>query len=136
MSSPGDPGRRAAAVIFAVVAALVVLAAVVAVTKPAGLRHRGWSGTPDRVSACGRDYNGPGDSFTLAEVRQEGAQLVGRAWVWFSSRELWATASPSATWADQQTVAADRAGGAPCGLAVYLRAGPDAFLAYSLSGGP
>ncbi|MGN6332114.1 MAG: hypothetical protein ACTHOD_10730 [Motilibacteraceae bacterium] len=101
---------------------LLLLAGVVVAARPAGLRHHGWSGTPDLVHACGRDYVGPGTPASLAEVQAAGARVVAHAPVLFGSREVWGVPQDGP--------------GPSCGTGVWVRSGQDSFLAYALSGGP
>jgi hypothetical protein len=89
-----------------------------------GLRHAGYTGTPDWIDACGRSYVRPGPVLTRAEALSDDLVVVGTVQVWFKHLNVWAM-EPSYY----------RTGYLSCGVIAYVEFDDDEFRAYSLSGG-
>jgi len=113
----------------------------------AGLALGGWSyysraayGTwnplapPNRIDFCDRRYF-PGWHFTRAQIDSSGNALGV-----FPFRQVGTTASGAAIFAkvapDSIRRATPYSGPLPCSMTVYVKVGPDDYVAYGISGGP
>jgi hypothetical protein len=121
-------------------------AAVVALAL-AGLVLLGWIGysraafgtwnpmaQPNRIDYCDRRYF-PGWHFTRGQIDARGNGLGV-----FAFRQVGMTAGGAAYFAkpvpDSLRRPTPYSGPAPCAMTVYLRVGPDDYVAYGISGGP
>jgi hypothetical protein len=79
--------------------------------------------TPERLSICGREFSGPGFTYSLRQVQSAGAKQIGTIWTWQGRRQVWG-----------HRVTLGLAPG--CGTGVYLRVGSETFRGFALLGGP
>jgi hypothetical protein len=89
---------------------------------------------PQRIDYCDRRYE-PGGHFTRAQIDAQGNGLGV-----FSFRQVAMTASGAPIFAkpmpDSMRHATPYSGPMPCAMTVYLKVGPDDYLAYGIEGGP
>lgn len=118
---PGDGGwvRRLG---WALVS-LVTTGLVLVIWVMASWNQAPWQAGPDRLSICGRDFKGPGYTYSQSQLRREGGVRLGTVRTWQGKREVWGR---------PQTIG----GVAGCGTGVYLRTGSETFRGYALLGGP
>ena len=107
----------AVAVFAAILVPLVVIAAVVLQGPGVNAIHDA-ARLPDRVHACGRNFQGPGPAQTLIAIRSRGPEPV--------LVDTGPLAPCPATFC----------AGIACSTVVYVRVGDDAYVAYELLGGP
>jgi hypothetical protein len=111
----------AVAVFGVILVPLVVIAAVVLQGPGVSAIHDA-AKLPDRVHACGRNYQGPGSARTIAAIRSDGIEPV------LVDTGILAPCPVGAC-----TTVATVSG---CATVVYVRVGDDAYVAYELLGGP
>jgi hypothetical protein len=90
------------------------------------------SGLQDRVHWCGRDFLGPSEPLTRADVDRfepYPPRRVGTTGPIGARRELYAAETPTG-----RRAALDPP--LPCAMTVYLRTDEDRYARYVLSGGP
>jgi hypothetical protein len=89
---------------------------------------------PNRIDYCDRRYF-PGWHFTRAQIDARGNGLGV-----FAFRQVGMTAGGAAFFAkpvpDSLRRPTPYSGPAPCAMTVYLKDGPDDYVAYGISGGP
>lgn len=108
-------------VISSLVAIVVVAGLGASLWSRASFHEWPWQDRPDRVHACGRDFEHADEAigagpFTKTYVVAHAAKEI-QSWPTLrGKREVWASS--------------------PCGTGVYVRTGSDRFLGYGLLGGP
>jgi hypothetical protein len=89
---------------------------------------------PNRISYCDRTYY-PGTHVTRAHI-----DTVGNGLGVFPFRQVSVTAAGTPIYAkplpDSVRYKYPNAGPLPCDMTVYLKSGPDDYIAYGISGGP
>jgi len=89
---------------------------------------------PNRISYCDRTYY-PGPHVTRAHI-----DTVGNGFGVFPFRQVGITAAGTPVYAkplpDSVRYKFPNAGPLPCDMTVYLKSGPDDYIAYGISGGP
>ncbi|MGN6523372.1 MAG: hypothetical protein ACTHMZ_09290 [Actinomycetes bacterium] len=117
--SSGIPPRAARPVATLVAVVATAMACLLADNLD-GFRHSGWTGTPDLVQLCGRDYAHPHSVTGDAEQVARGAVRVGMVPVRLGEAPAYA---------------ASTAGEAGCGTVVWVDLG-GRIVAYTLLGSP
>src|ERR1700686_1091949 len=119
---------------------LVGVSAVLLLVAGRSLYSRAAFGTwnpmaqPNRISYCDRTYY-PGGHVTRAHI-----DTVGNGFGVFPFRQVGVTAAGTPIYAkplpDSVRYKYPNAAPLPCDMTVYLKSGPDDYIAYGISGGP
>lgn len=100
---------------------LVTIATLIYLSN--GLRHLGYTGTPDWVDACGRSYVRPHEIISRDKVMADEPVIIGTVQVWFRHLNIWGR-QPSY-----------KTGYLSCGGSVYVEFSENEFRQYTISGG-
>ena len=103
---------------FAAILFPLVLVAAVVLQGPGVMAIHDAAKLPERVHACGRNFQGPGPTWTLAAIRSHGPEPV--------LVDTGPLAPCPATFC----------AGLACSTVVYVRVGADAYVSYDMLGGP
>ncbi len=117
--------RRARAVVSIAVVVLVVLSGITLLWYGVTFHSFAFWSVPSRISYCHRDYQTAGSRLTGAQFDEAHLSSIGRL-------------VPVLGWPLSATLASPelRADGVPCAMVLYLREGPNLYVAYGLLGGP